>query len=148
MKVCVNGQCDIKTNAREDGVTVTYISPQMVGFDDDVLLMIGLQTNGVDYFVNTAVMYKERPVKASGFLTIRFANNKSLKLRYVNSGIAKISGYNACSAIFAISKNQISSIFSSPLSSVIYHESADVSRVIKIQKNNSVLIEQFNCLSK
>jgi hypothetical protein len=140
------GQCDIKINQRDDGVNVKYLTPIIVGYDDDVLMMIGLQSNGVDYFVNTAAAYKGASVKASAFLTLRFANNTSIKLKYINSGIVKINGYNGCSGLFAISKNQLPNLISSTLVQIIYHEITGLNRVIKIQKNNSVLSDQYQCL--
>lgn len=140
-------QCDVRNNNREDGVQVRYTLPVRVGYDDDILFMIGLQTDGRSYYVNTGAMYKSVAYKANGAMTIRFKNGQSIQLEPIFTDLTKLKGFYTCSSLFPLTTAQLSKIKTLVLDKIIYSDESNIKHVIQIQTNGSSLITHYKCLS-
>jgi len=144
----IKAQCRVLTNQREDGVTVKYLRPDRIGFGDNLILALSMQTNGEQYFVATLSVFEHDAIKLKGNLTLKFSNNKSSVLEHFTSEITTYNGYPATVSIFVADKNDLANISSSSLTMALLQLENNIYQTIPVKMNGNILKQHYNCLTQ
>ena len=141
-----SAQCEVQTNQREDGVTVRYLRPERVGYTDQLMLALSMQTNGSDFFVVALSIFQTEAIKLKGNLTLKFNNNKSVTLQHYRSEITTFNGLPATMSIFNVGKNALANISTSNIHTAMLQLSNNVFQVVNVKMNSNILKTHYNCL--
>ena len=142
------GPCNIKTVNRNDGTTVRYLNPELIGTGNKCELGLSIQTNGLNYFMSVTVRYFTQAYKITGSLKIKLANEQSLELPIYTSELANMQNENVSLSIFYLNSNDIVKLKNSTIKTVAFQESSQIYQLILLNQNSDVAMRHLNCLGK
>lgn len=146
ISLSISAQCKVQTNQRDDGVTVSYLSPERIGFSDKLILALSMQTNGELFFVTTLSIFETNAIKLKGNLTLKFENNKSSTFQHYTSQLTTYKGFPATISIFIADKNGLTNISNSNVTMAMLQLSNDVYQSIIVKMNGDILKKHYYCL--
>jgi hypothetical protein len=142
-------QCSFKTMNREDGVSVKYFNPDLVGSSKNI--EVGLSTSesdGVLYCVSVTVRFTSGNAKdVDGNLKINLSNNTTVELEFYTSQQMYVGGSETTVAIFLVSDEQFEKLKASNIKQINFQFVNDsMWYPIPINAGKMDLVKkQFNC---
>jgi len=139
-------QCNVKSVERDDSVKVRYTRPDRIGYCDKFFLGLSMQTDGTNYYLVALCIFKENTQKLSNCLTLFFQNDKSFKIKYVNSETTTLQNEQAVANIFVLDSNVLNNITISNLKMVTVQLNDGIIQSVPIMFNSDKLMIDYNCL--
>ncbi|MCB0741157.1 MAG: hypothetical protein KDB92_08945 [Chitinophagaceae bacterium] len=141
-------QCTVQTINRDDGMTVRYLSPERVGYSDELLLMLSMQTVGETYNICVVSIFEKEALKLKGNLSIKFNDNSLSVFKHYTSIFTTFNGLPATLSIFVVdNKSDLLNIAHSEINFIGVQLENGVYQAIKPKMNANVLRKQYNCLN-
>jgi hypothetical protein len=140
--------CNTKKVTRQDGTTIRYLNPELVGKGQNCELGLSFQTNGVNYFLASTVRYISTARKIIGSLKIQLSNGQALELNLYTSEIAVMQNEQVGLSVFYLTDADINKLLNSKLKTIIFQEYNGLYQIINLNQNFDIAQRHLNCLSK